>query len=482
MSILSRRGYSLPLATTPAAQIAQYKQELTIVPRVEREEYAHLVTPIAVWKATELRLYMPRHYGVQKLGAPDVDKLSTKRYEPAELLVFRGQLRGIQPTVVSAAIDSMRKVGGGVVSIGCGGGKTVCALYCLAAMRVPAIVVCHNTAMMKQWHERIRQFLPEARIGIIRQNRAETDDVDVAIASVKSVAHRAYPKDQFARFGLVVWDEIHLMCTRTFARAFPKLATTYALGLSATPERKDGCHAIFQYFIGPVCFQQKRPPDASVEVRCITLKIDNVTPKYDRRGRMMYTPMVIEAVMHPTRLALVTQLVAQLAGEGRTVLVLSDYVNHLKRLYRMLEEHSPRHPSGRDVTFGLYIGEMTVAQRALSEHKDVILGTKALASVGMDIERLNTLVFASPSKEVEQSTGRIMRKRHEQFPPCIVDLIDDHGLFQAQSRHRKKYYRKCNYTIVHQQMFADGTVRTTKRPRAVKPSSPPADDCMFQHV
>jgi superfamily II DNA or RNA helicase len=119
------------------------------------------------------------------------------------------------------------------------------------------------------------------------------------------------------------------------------------------------------------------------------------------------------------------------------------------------------------VTIGLYIGEMKNEQRKISEEKDIILGTYKLASVGMDIPALNTLVMASPRKEIEQSVGRILRKQKSEagFSPLIYDIIDNHGVFKSQARERKKFYGQYGYTVVHLQMLCDGTIlskRTVK--------------------
>ena len=117
--------------------------------------------------------------------------------------------------------------------------NTYMSLYVASTLSVKTMVVCHTTSLMNQWAERIAQFLPTARIGVVQQAVAEVDDVDIIIASLKTLALKDFGKGFFNSVGLVVWDEIHLMCTNTFSKAFPKCAVKYNLGLSATPFRKD---------------------------------------------------------------------------------------------------------------------------------------------------------------------------------------------------------------------------------------------------
>lgn len=523
-SIVSHRGYSISKTTTDPAIIEQHKAQLTIMPAAERPEYAHLIKPIKIYKETDQRLYMPRFYGLAEIGAADSDKLWSRQFAHNPNLTFTGALRSNQIPVVDVTFKSLTERGGGVISIECGGGKTSCSLYLacllnkkntvsstppvdnnsdeereLQSVELPPFkigVVAHTTDMMKQWKERIEQFVPTARIGVVQQDKLQIQDKDIVIMSLKTVALRKYAKDAFEGLSLVIWDEIHLMCTNLFSQAFPKLASKYSMGLSATPFRKDKCERIFQSYIGPVVFLRKRGKDEKIEARCITYLMEDIEPTFDRRGKIMYTSTTVDVINREERSKWLADYVQQLATHGRTVLVLGEYVKHLKVLQKFVDAHkaerfhkegaltlmsgkySPDSPlsmlprdvlrliagmARRPVTTGLYIGEMKNEQRKDSEEKDVILGTYKMASVGMDIPTLNCLVFASPRKDIEQSVGRILRKEHAVHKPLIIDVIDNHTLFKSQSTVRKKFYRSYGYTIVHQQVFMDGTVKSTRK-------------------
>lgn len=135
------------------------------------------------------------------------------------------------------------------------------------SLKIKTLVVCHTTSLMRQWKERILEFVPKAKIGIVQQSNTEIDGKDFIIASLSSVAQKEYPKNTFKSVGLVVWDEIHLMCTNLFSNAFTKLTTKYAIGLSATPHRKDKCEVIFEYHIGPILYTLKREKDDDIVAR-----------------------------------------------------------------------------------------------------------------------------------------------------------------------------------------------------------------------
>lgn len=82
-----------------------------------------------------------------------------------------------------------------------------------------------------------------------------------------------------------------------------------------------------------------------------------------------------------------------------------------------------------------------------SSKSDVLFASYQLVSEGTDIPTLNTLVMISPKKEVEQVVGRILRAKTN-FTPLIIDITDSFGVYQNQSRYRKRYYKKCKYPIV----------------------------------
>ena len=62
---------------------------------------------------------------------------------------------------------------------------------------------------------------------------------------------------------------------------------------------------------------------------------------------------------------------------------------------------------------------------------------------------LNTLILATPKKNIIQSIGRIMRKpiKEGDVNPLIVDIIDDLSVFPNWSNPSTKYYKTNKYTI-----------------------------------
>ena len=70
-----------------------------------------------------------------------------------------------------------------------------------------------------------------------------------------------------------------------------------------------------------------------------------------------------------------------------------------------------------------------------------------MASEGMDIPALNTVILATPKSDVKQSVGRIFRQqvKDRTHIPLIIDIVDQIPNFVRQSSKRKTLYRKCGY-------------------------------------
>ena len=89
----------------------------------------------------------------------------------------------------------------------------------------------------------------------MKQKQIETKDYDITIASLQSLSMKTYEEDVLSDFGLVIIDECHHIAAQVFSRALLKVNFRYALGLSATVNRKDGLSKVFKWFIGDIVYK-----------------------------------------------------------------------------------------------------------------------------------------------------------------------------------------------------------------------------------
>ena len=73
-----------------------------------------------------------------------------------------------------------------------------------------------------------------------------------------------------------------------------------------------------------------------------------------------------------------------------------------------------------------------------------------MAEEGLDIDGLNTLVLASPKKDIIQAIGRIMRKPIEEgdINPLVIDICDMMSCFEMWRDKRNAYYKSKKYNVM----------------------------------
>lgn len=170
--------------------------------------------------------------------------------EPAPRLSFEG----VQREAVAKSIQQLQ-IHGGVLSVATGVGKTVMALCVACTMKTKTLIVVHKQFLMDQWDERIKTFVPGARVGRVHQSTEDVEDCDVVVGMLQSIAMRDYDEDTFRGFGLVIFDECHVVHAPVFSRALRVLCAPHMLGLSATPVRRDGLSRVIHWFLGPTFFE-----------------------------------------------------------------------------------------------------------------------------------------------------------------------------------------------------------------------------------
>jgi superfamily II DNA or RNA helicase len=143
------------------------------------------------------------------------------------------------------------------------------------------------------------------------------------------------------------------------------------------------------------------------------------------------------------------------------MMILSNTKNLLHQLYEGISKFEDM-----NITIGYYLGGMKEEKLKESESKQIILATYAMASEGLDIKTLTTLLMSTPKSDVCQSVGRILRSKHE--TPMVIDIVDNHTLFQNQYKKRCTYYKSKNYLIEqydnpHNYYGDIGTERETKK-------------------
>jgi superfamily II DNA or RNA helicase len=336
--------------------------------------------------------------------------------------------------------------------------NTILGLYLVTQLKKKAIIIVHKTFLLNQWVERIATFIPSARVGIIQQNKIQVEDKDIVIGMLQSISMKDYHENTFKEFGFAIYDECHHLGAEVFCKSFSKICPKYVLGLSATMERKDGLTKVFKYHIGDILFYIEKREESDVGVRMVQYECDApeyCAVEYNFAGKVNSPKMITQICEYPKRTNLIIEEIRSAhqatdvvdedlhKDKKRQIILLSDRRDHLREIKELVEKD-------KICSVGFYVGGMKKVDLKQSESKDLILGTYSMASEGMDIPSLNTIILASPKSDVEQSVGRILRQKENQRThiPLVIDIVDKNiPNFLRQSYKRKKFYEKNNYTI-----------------------------------
>uniref|UniRef100_A0A6C0CTV3 Helicase ATP-binding domain-containing protein n=1 Tax=viral metagenome TaxID=1070528 RepID=A0A6C0CTV3_9ZZZZ len=444
---LSHRGYAIEKQGNEAL-VEQLKKELTVKPRTNPMMFQEEVTAFPVYRENQQKLYLPKNFGLDRFGVPNV--LQMEDGEDCPNLIFNGIIRPNQEEPVQAFLDATHdnKKMGGILSLPCGMGKTVIALRLSSQFKKKTLVVCHTEFLMDQWIERIEQYLPTARTGKIKQKICQVEGNDIVIASLQSLAMRDYDSAIFKDFGFVVLDECHHLGAEVFSRCLPKITCKIMLGLSATLKRKDGLSKVFEWYLGKPVFTIKRKDS---EVKVLVERFYDPHPEYGRElklwntGKLNVARMINKICEFPPRNHRIVQVLKKVIEiePNRKVLILSERRTHLQDLESLLRLE-------QFVSIGYYVGGMSKKQLDEGSSQDIILATFQLASEAMDIPKLNTLILGSPVSSIEQPIGRIQRKKKEEreYIPLVIDILDEFSIFERQAAKRIAFYKKNEYEIV----------------------------------
>jgi len=286
--------------------------------------------------------------------------------------------------------------------------------------------------------------------------RKDIDVYDIEVADNHNFVLRL--KD--GRFYNPIVSNCHHMGAEVFSRCMMKVNTTYTLGLSGTMSRKDGLTKVFEMFIGPVVHKEKSVLEHKVVVKGIMYNVDDEVfneTQYDYMGNPKFSTMISKLCNYNRRSEFILRVIAAELelNPAQQIMILA----HNKTLLTYLHDAITARKIGENAVLdagtqaqgitglvGFYVGGMKEAALKESEKKKIIIATYAMASEGLDIKTLTTLILASPKTDVCQSVGRILRQKHSS--PLVVDIIDGHDIFMSQWYKRRKYYKSQDYKIL----------------------------------
>jgi len=269
----------------------------------------------------------------------------------------------------------------------------------------------------------------------------------VVISTWQSIYKERAP--WFEGYGMVIGDEAHNFKAKSLTAILEKCCNAkYRIGTTGTLDGTQTHQLVLEGLFGPVhkvtttkaLIDSKDLADLNVSV--LLLKYADEYCK--QISKVKYQEEMDFIVRHDPRNQFISNLA--LDQDGNT-LILFQYVDkHGKPLHDMLRKKLEE--MGRTNRKLFYVsGETGVDDRenirAITEGESdaIIVASVGTFSTGINIKRLNNIIFASPSKSqvrVLQSIGRGLRKSLDGKATKVFDIADD-----------LHWKNKKNYTLNH---------------------------------
>jgi superfamily II DNA or RNA helicase len=349
-----------------------------------------------------------------------------------------------------------------------GAGKSFVAELCIADANRSALVVAPTIDLVGQWYDGLRRAFGDP-VGILGGGVHEVHPITVATYDSAWMHMHRYG----ARFGLLVFDEVHHLPGPSFAQAAECAIAPFRLGLTATLERPDGSHERIDHLVGPVCYRKEITDLAGdflapyrTELIAIPLS-DADRAAYDE-NRLVYRTFVDSQAIRVGSRGGWKQFLraAGRSKDGRRALLAWRESRRILQgapaKIRMLEELLRRHHDGRVVVFTndnatVYdisrrlllpaITHQTEAKErrallaAFADGTLPVLVTSRVLNEGVDIPAADVAVVLSGTgtvREHVQRLGRILRPQ-EGKQAVLYELVVEGSSEEVTSARRRDH-------------------------------------------
>lgn len=460
---------TIPLAGLPALLIAVLRKTATFANpefyKLQRMRMATYPHPRVIF-AGELRfdeLAVPR--GVldrateilRKAGAT-VHVLDER--DPGRPMVTR--FLGILAAAQEEAVSAVEARDQGVLVAPPGSGKTVIACAAIARRGVSTLILVHKQPLADQWQEQVTSLLgiPKKEVGVFGGSKKHLHG-QVDVAMLQTLARAEDVEQIVAGYGQLIIDECHHVPAVSFEAVMKRCAPKFILGLTATPDRKDGLERLLYFQCGPILHTVAADHAAALLKKASIRETGFKIP--DHLGPNPPYHLVAELIASDgDRNGLIVSDIVSALELGRFPLVIADRKSQISQLIELIGR--PSVPgAGSSVTpkvFSIDGGVSPKMRREtlarMSEARGqgdacVLFSTSSLIGEGVDLPELDTLVLASPLSfegRLVQYAGRLHRVVEGKVDVIVMDYIDSSwAVSLSMYRNRLRAYRKMGYEV-----------------------------------
>ncbi len=356
--------------------------------------------------------------------------------------------------------------GRGVVVLPTGAGKTHVAVMAIAAKKRDTLVVAPTLDLVRQWYDLLRATFGE-EVGLV--GGGEHDVRSLTVTTYDS-AHLQM-EHLGARFGLIVFDEVHHLPGPAYAHAARLCLAPFRLGLTATPERADGRENMLDELVGNTVYRKDIKDLAGAylaeyEVEQVAVSLIPAERVLYDEARGIYRAFVKKCGIRMGQKSGWGQFVmmSSRSAEGQRAMrayrmqrALSfgargklDYLGHLLALHKddraivFTQDNATAYEIARRFLCPIITHQTKVKERShilggLAEGTYGAIITSKVLNEGVDVPDANVAVVLSGSGSVRehvQRLGRVLRKKEGKRAVLYELVTEDTGESYTSERRR----------------------------------------------
>ena len=379
---------------------------------------------------------------------------------------FQGEEREEQLEAINALLPYTN----GILHATTAFGKTVTAAAIIARKKVNTLILVHSKALLKQWHDRLTEFLnidyPKHEEKNKRGRRKVFSPIGcfdssgntlhgiIDIALIQSCLDEDGVKPFVQDYGMVIVDECHHVSSITFEQVLMSIKAHTIYGLTATPIRKDGHQPIIFMQCGPIRFS------TDVKSQIAKQSFDRfLIPRFTSYNSILEDRLSIATLYKnlsedEIRNNLIVEDICKAVNTGRTPIILTNRTAHVSVLADKLKATIKNVISLTGIGTTKEKRETMQRLQTIPDSEQlVIVATGKYVGEGFDYPRLDTLFLALPISWkglLTQYAGRLHREYEGKKDVRIYDYIDIHEpICDSMYRKRLKGYAAIGYKTIN---------------------------------
>lgn len=375
--------------------------------------------PLGVWQ--DYYEEFPNTQSYDKINAIFTKTLLTADTDPS------GRKRD-QDVIVKDALEKLKKNGFVFLSVYTGGGKTLISIYLSIYLGYKTVILSHLDIVKQQWGEEYAKF-SNVKVQFLNKPNLKLDPhADVYIIGIQKALSAT--ENEFKNIGTVIIDEAHICTITAFTQTLFKFQPRYLIGLSATPDRNDGFHSLFNLYFGSnenfIVRKEKKPftvykveTDFEPEIKYKMVQ---------RRQTVDWNTVVNSLDGNEERWQMIVDII--LNNPTRKIMVLCNRKVLSKGVYELLIKY------GEDAEL------LIETKKTWNKQARVLVAGFKKGGTGLNDESLNFIIIASDTRDARQYEGR-----NRQMNGILYHIVDKYEPLQKHYKECEQFYLEKGATV-----------------------------------